>query len=249
MQNRYVGDVGDFAKYALLRAISRHTNLRLAVVWYLYSDENHNADGRHVSYLRDRAFAQLDPELLAALARLVDKGRRSVRAVASAGILPPNTTYFTGLVSDSAEAAKVLRAERARSRAAWLKKALKAAQDHELVFLDPDNGIETASVQRHSPKSGKYAYWNELEAFWAQGHSLVVYHHLNRTMTVARQAEVLRKEFETRFPDAPFMGHFLARRGSCRHFWIVGQKRHAAALKRAAEKISQTTLRTCLEFG
>jgi hypothetical protein len=249
MQNRYVGDVGDFAKFALLRAIAGSTNLRLAVIWYLYSDEDHNADGRHISYLRDRAFAQLDPELHAALGRLVDNGRRSVRAVAAAKILPPNTTYFTGLVSDRAGALRVLRAERGRSRAAWLKKALKVAHGHELVFLDPDNGIETASVQRNSPKSGKYAYWNELEAFWAQGHSLIVYHHLNRTMTVARQAKVLSEKFETRFPDAPLIGHFLARRGSCRHFWMVGQKRHAAALRRSAENISQTTLRTCLELG
>jgi hypothetical protein len=58
MQNRYVGDVGDFAKYALLRSISNGTPraLRLAVIWYLYPDEIHNSDGRHVSYLDSRAY-------------------------------------------------------------------------------------------------------------------------------------------------------------------------------------------------
>lgn len=248
MQNRYVGDVGDFAKFALLRAIARSTHLRIAVIWYLYTDEDHNADGRHVSYLRDPVFAQLDPDLHAALARILEKGRRSVRSIAASNILPADTTFFTPSVSDKA-AARVVRAERSRSRALWMKKALACARDHELVFLDPDNGIETASVKQHSPKSGKYAYWNELEAFWAQGHSLVVYHHLNRTATVAHQAEILREKFAERFPDSPLIRHFLARRGSCRHFWIVAQERHVEALSAAINEISQDALRTCLEPG
>lgn len=94
MQNRYVGDIGDFAKYALLRAIARETKLRIAVIWYLYSDEDHNADGRHISYLRDEALARLDPTLHSALARLIHKRKRSVRSVAAAGILPPDTSFL-----------------------------------------------------------------------------------------------------------------------------------------------------------
>ncbi|MGY3577825.1 hypothetical protein [Bradyrhizobium sp. USDA 4504] len=249
MQNRYVGDVGDFAKYALLRAVARETKLRIAVIWYLYSDEDHNADGRHVSYLRDEALAQLDPSLHAALARLIHKGKRSVRSVASAGILPPDTTFFTNPVSDRRGDKRLSRSERALFRAAWLKKALARAKDHQLVFLDPDNGLETASVQRHSPKSGKYVFWNEVAEFWNAGHSLVIYHHLNRTTTVARQAEVLKAKFRERFPDAPILRHFLARRGSCRHFWIVGRDEHAQALAGSIERISQTALRECLEVG
>ena len=249
MQNRYVGDVGDFAKFALLRAIARSTQLRIAVIWYLYTDEDHNADGRHVSYLRDPIFAQLDPELHAALARIIERGRRSVRSLAASGILPDDTTFYASSISDRQTDIRVLRADRARRRALWLRKAVTAARDHELVFLDPDNGIETASVQRHSPKSGKYAYWDELRAFWDQGHSLVVYHHLNRTATVAQQAEVLRTKFAERFPDAALIRHFLARRGSCRHFWIVGNQRHGRALESACKNISQTALSSCLELG
>ena len=56
MQNRYTGDVGDFGKYGLLRALclpegDRGPALRLGVVWYLTSDESHNNDGRHIGYL------------------------------------------------------------------------------------------------------------------------------------------------------------------------------------------------------
>lgn len=44
MQNRYVGDVGDFGKYHLLKALCRGDDgkaaLSLGVVWYLVPDEN-----------------------------------------------------------------------------------------------------------------------------------------------------------------------------------------------------------------
>ncbi|MFZ5712838.1 MAG: hypothetical protein ACOY3N_08360, partial [Bradyrhizobium sp.] len=119
--------------------------------------------------------------------------------------------------------------------------------DYSDRLLDPDNGLETASVQQHSPKSGKYVFWNEVAEFWSAGHSLIIYHHLNRTATVARQAEVLKAKFRERFPDAPLLRHFLARRGSCRHFWVVGQNKHAQALTNSIERISQTNLRECLE--
>jgi hypothetical protein len=51
MQNRYVGDVGDFAKYGLLRQLTMDDQLHLGVIWYLFDDETHNSDGRHVTYL------------------------------------------------------------------------------------------------------------------------------------------------------------------------------------------------------
>ena len=48
MQNRYVGDVGDFGKYALLRRIGK-AGLSLGVNWYLTPDESHNSNGKYTS--------------------------------------------------------------------------------------------------------------------------------------------------------------------------------------------------------
>ncbi|WP_316214383.1 MULTISPECIES: hypothetical protein [unclassified Bradyrhizobium] len=248
MQNRYVGDVGDFAKLTLLRTLTRETNFRLAVIWYLFADETHNGDGRHVSYLRDLRLAEADPDLHSALSRIVSNGKREVRSIARARVLPSTTSFFTLPISDP-KTARMTRIERETLRATWLRKALASALDHELVFLDPDNGLETASVLRHSPKSGKYVFWNELEQFWTQGHSLIVYHHLNRTMTVARQTEILRAKFSERFSASPLRMHFLARRGSCRHFWVIGQEQHAGALERAITAIDQSPLREYLIAG
>ena len=44
--HRYVGDIGDYLKFGLLRALS--PGHRLGVASWLYPDENHNRDGRHI---------------------------------------------------------------------------------------------------------------------------------------------------------------------------------------------------------
>ena len=83
MQNRYTGDIGDYIKYAMLRAQS--PSLNLSVAWYLYPDEDHNSEGKHVQYLDDpQRWRQLDPKLFDSLKRIVAKDR-SVSAVEQPG--------------------------------------------------------------------------------------------------------------------------------------------------------------------
>ena len=79
MQDRYAGDVGDFIKLGLLRALS--PDRRLGVAWYRYPDESHNDDGRHTGYLaRTQECASLDQELFAHL-RDVVLGERSIASL------------------------------------------------------------------------------------------------------------------------------------------------------------------------
>lgn len=44
MQNRYAGDIGDFGKFGLLRAL-RGSGLSIGVNWYLVPDETRIGDG------------------------------------------------------------------------------------------------------------------------------------------------------------------------------------------------------------
>jgi hypothetical protein len=248
VQNRYVGDAGDFAKYGLLRLLTEETPLSLGILWWLFADETHNADGRHVSYLKNPVFSALDPQLHRILDQLLSAGRRSVKAVARSEILPKSTVFFDTPIFKSSSAA-ASRELRERQRGTWLRKAFAATADCNLVFFDPDNGLETASVARHSPKGGKYVFWEELMPFWTRGQSLVIYHHLNRTASVARQTEVLQEKFATRFPDAGLVRHFLFRRGSCRHFWLVAQKKHSGHCQSAIDRIAQSEWREYLTVG
>jgi hypothetical protein len=237
MQNRYVGDVGDFAKYALLRLITQGapTALRLAVIWYLYPDEFHNSDGRHVSYLNSEAYRVLDPKLHATMNRLVSGAKRNIVEVRKAGVLPPSTVFFEEPVVEVGSGASSK--ERKAHRTQWFIRARAAAVGADLVFLDPDNGMEVRSVPKHAPKAGKYVFWDEIEALWAQGHSLVIYHHLNRTTTVALQTKALIGCFSERLSRPKILLPLLFRRGSCRHFWIVAQPAHAAKLESGIDAV------------
>src|SRR5579864_9736895 len=96
MQDRYVGDIGDFAKYSLLRQLAGTTDcqhIRVAVIWCLYPDEDHNGDGRHTSYLHSSEFQKLDAELFAILRQIVKSGRRSITAIVGADVLPAGTVF------------------------------------------------------------------------------------------------------------------------------------------------------------
>jgi hypothetical protein len=222
MQDRYVGDVGDFAKYALLRRLAGRAGdrkIRLAVVWCLFPNETHNNDGRHVSYLRRREFEELDDMLLSALRKIVASGKRCISAVSSGRLLPDGTIFCDAVASARA----VLRPspkDRLQHRAAWLDRCFAATEKSDLVFFDPDNGLEVASVPKHHSSAGKYVYWDELTRFWQRGHTLLVYHHLNRTMPAVRQVSDLRNRFQETL-DGAIALPLVFRRGSCRIFWLV----------------------------
>lgn len=235
MQDRYVGDVGDFAKYALLRTLTQQSELRLGVIWCLFPNESHNADGRHTSYLSDRSFRDLDPFLHGHLKRIVASGNRAISKIEKSRIFPPNTIFVSSpacfVGSNASQSA------REAYRTNWLRRALKAASQCDLIFFDPDNGFETPSVAKHSPKGAKYVFMDELNLFWREGHSLIVYHHLNRTAPAKVQTERLRARLKAQFYDASLLMPFLFRRGSCRQFWIIAQAAHAPRLKAGADQM------------
>src|SRR2546429_307924 len=107
MQDRYVGDVGDFGKYGLLRALlsplENAPALRVGVVWYLVPDGSANGDGSRVGYLslppnRAAAFRDCDPVLFDTMQRLVADGQRNVESVSRASVLPEGTVFYERLL-------------------------------------------------------------------------------------------------------------------------------------------------------
>ena len=80
MQNRYAGDVGDYVKLALLRALS--PGRRIGVAWWLCPDGGPAGDGRHTAYLEaPTVWRDLDPKLFDALRHIVTSGQRNVAAL------------------------------------------------------------------------------------------------------------------------------------------------------------------------
>ncbi len=59
--------------------------------------------------------------------------------------------------------------KRVALRADWFAKALEQTSAADIVFLDPDNGIECKSVKRTSRKGPKYVYWDDIDSFVERG--------------------------------------------------------------------------------
>ena len=189
MQDRYAGDVGDFAKYGLLRAMTdAELARRPGLVWFLVPDERHNEDGRFTEYLAERhepRFRPCDPALYDELRALIGRGVRSVEAVRRAKVLPPSTASFhERLMYPPADSATAVRDR-------WLQDALVATADCDLVFFDPDNGVASDSM-RPGRSDLKHVFIEDLAAFYAREQSLVVYHHFGRQGSHEAQARQLQ---------------------------------------------------------
>lgn len=174
MQNRYTGDIGDYVKYGLLRALA--DGKRLGVAWYLYPDEDHNDDGRHVAYLDDPGrWRSRDPALFDKLKRLVAEGRRTVAAVERSGLLD-GALYSGELLS----APDLTPPQRREWRRRWFESVVNGLRDCDLVFADPDNGLcEDDRFRPGTVKHWKRLPLHEAEAL-AEGRTAVIYHHNSR---------------------------------------------------------------------
>jgi hypothetical protein len=169
MKNQYFGDVNDYRKYALLRALQKNGLGRLLVAWMLTPDDG-SRDGGFRSYLKaEGKWGRYDPDLFAGLASMLhDCGKPNVTLIESSPLLP-RTSYYSRLVPDTRH-----------GRANWRKELLEAARGHDLVFLDPDNGLEVSSKPVGRKDSAKYVTWSEIEDLWNLGSSILIYQHYPR---------------------------------------------------------------------
>jgi hypothetical protein len=173
MQNRYVGDIGDFVKLGILRALS--PGHRLGVAWWLHPDEAHNDDGRHIGYLRQpEQWRHLDPTLFDALSEIVNSGQRNVRVLEAANILP-GSIFASEVVPVYGTVS-----QRPQMRRQWFETVKHTLDGADLVFVDPDNGLEPAGYSLGSAKAGKSILVSELRALARPGRCLIVYHHHTR---------------------------------------------------------------------
>ena len=172
MQDRYAGDIGDFVKLGLLRALS--PGRKLGIAWYRFPDEDHNGDGRHVGYLdRPEEYSSFDPELFTHLRNVV----RSARSIASLhSVLGANTVF----ADESLDVSQVPARMRRPWRQKWFAGVIDRLTACDLVFADPDNGIiDDSDKRKGSAKFGKQMPLEEVRQL-AADRCAVIYHHNTR---------------------------------------------------------------------
>lgn len=79
MKIQYLGDVNDYRKFALLRALEKEGRFKIGVNWMLTADDD-SVDGGNRGYLNDpETWRRFDPELFSLLSEILG-GRRAARS-------------------------------------------------------------------------------------------------------------------------------------------------------------------------
>jgi hypothetical protein len=221
--------VGDFMKLGLMRHLAASpdaggTGLTIGLNWYRAPNEAHNADGKHIAYLKpsNRQHSRLaacDPDLIRCLAGVV-ANERSVQALEMSGALPVGAPTHSEMLDPTWNSV---------GRGAWHRRALDALGSANVVFTDPDNGLcSSVSV----PRLHKYALIAELAEYARRGQSLVAYHHADRSASAETQARRRLEELARGVDQTP-VGAAIARRGSCRFFLVTAADPHQESLTTA----------------
>ncbi len=235
MQNRYVGDIGDFGKYALLRSLAR-TRLTLGVNWYLTPDEKHNFDGKHISYLQKNSYSVYDDELYYILKNIVDNNKRNVLSVQQSTILPGNTVFFDRILDLTGEPNYL---KRGMLRQSWHNSALNTVKDCDIVFLDPDNGLQVKSVSLTVKKGNKYIGLNEIKDYYRLGKSIIFYNHRERKLEEVYLNKFKKLKLDPAFKGAEWFGLKFSR-GTIRDYIFVLQPKHLSLVKTQCKALLNT---------
>lgn len=164
MQDSYIGDIGDYGKYGLLREVCEEA-LSLSVNWYRVVPKKigKQYDGKYISYLTmPQLYREYDPTLYDSLYKIVkqEQDRRIVRVEKERLF---EAVYFSKEIGTD--------------RLGWHRQALEQTNGTDVVFLDPDNGLETAKMYQTGGATDKHVKWKELKDYYIRGQNVILYQH------------------------------------------------------------------------
>ncbi|MBR6114512.1 MAG: hypothetical protein IKQ10_04935 [Oscillospiraceae bacterium] len=216
MKNQYVGDVGDYGKYGLLRFLTLH-GIKLGVNWYLTPDD-YRTDGNHREYLYDPRLRTYDEKLYDVLSELAFRFDKTIQMVQNAGVMD-DADFYDELI----DLQFIPWRERAEARMTWHQKALETLGASELVFADPDNGL--SSTQKPSLKDAqKYILPNEVIDYFERGQQVLYYHHRPRKKGPAWYQE--KTQIKQFLPDARLLALSFNRWGCRTYVFVLHEDRY-----------------------
>lgn len=163
LKNQYIGDIGDYGKYGLLRFLSSK-GLKIGVNWYLTLNDGSN-DGKKTAYLDKGDDRLYDPELFDVLKGIAGNPEKTVRMIEESRLIQ-NVCYYHEVIGTP-------------DRTRWHKQALEKLTDSELIFCDPDNGT-IGQKGLKSKDAGKYILPTEIADYYDRGQNVVYYCHKAR---------------------------------------------------------------------
>ena len=210
MKNQYVGDIGDYGKYGLLRFLASH-GIKIGVNWYLTENDG-STDGRFTTYLKNPAERVYDPELFDALQNITDCPDKTVKMIEQARIIP-YAEFFSELLKSSSLEADA----REWNCRLWFNNSTLMLGNAELIFADPDNGISYRKKAR-TKDSEKFILPEDVAEYYNSGRNVVYYCHKGRRKQEAW--EQAKAEIRNHIRDAQLLA-VTCHRGTQRSYIFV----------------------------
>ena len=210
MKNQYVGDIGDYGKYGLLRFLASY-GIKIGVNWFLTENDG-STDGKFTTYLKNPADRVYDPELFDALQNIADHPDKTVKMIKQAGIIP-DAEFFGEMLKSSSLKADA----REWNRRLWFNNSTLMLGNAELIFADPDNGISYRKTAR-TKDSEKFILPEDVAEYYNSGRNVVYYCHKGRRKQEAW--EQAKAEIRNHIRDAQILA-VTFHRGTQRSYIFV----------------------------
>jgi hypothetical protein len=174
VRNEFFGDINDYRKYGLLRILSGGKRASSAICWMLTPDMGKPTK---VDYLcRDKTWRHktcwhFDERLFDALhqAVCVDRERNVARAKHADILSPEVFDFYEGQLKDDIN-----------SRKEYFEGFLTRSKGRDLVFFDPDTGLEIKGAPYVKKRSPNHLYFDELSKAFDNRHSVLVFQFFTR---------------------------------------------------------------------
>ena len=168
MKNQYFGDINDYRKYGLIRILGDRGFIKTGICWMLTPDDS-RTDGKFTNYLDEpKQYGKFDVVLYEFLGECLKRKIRNVNEIANSDQLS-NAVFYDPILEDDAS-----------QRKQYFSEMFGTFEDVDLIFFDPDNGLETKSIPMGKKDSSKYLYWSEFVECYKAGFSILIYQHFIR---------------------------------------------------------------------
>ena len=178
----------------------------------LTADDGRPGGGKLDYLLNPSRWGGFDEELFSVLRQtVIGEDKRGVRYVRERNLIQ-SASHFEEVLTDDQHL-----------REGYFGRFMKLSPSADLLFFDPDNGMEVASVPVGHSGSSKYLYWDEIRNIPSESYSLLVYQHFPR---------VQRKQFidqmGNRFLRDTKYSHVISFRAANVVFFLLAAQRHAS---------------------
>ncbi|MBW6482748.1 MAG: hypothetical protein K0B10_06780 [Vicingaceae bacterium] len=222
MQDRYVGDIGDFGKYLLLKTLCQN-KIKLGVNWCFVNPKNtpkemNKNDGKYIGYLYQKNknhafFKQADENLILQLREIVKPNNRTIASIEKSNILPLGTMFVNEEIPVGTK------------RFSWHAKSLETFKDCDIIFYDPDNGLEITSCGKLHRYAVKYVFYDEIRDTYSKGKSIIIYQHTNMSKPINEQINVRLNQLDEIGIPKENISVIQSKVGISRFYLIIKQRK------------------------